>query len=60
MGTDIQTVVSLGLIVFMLGAIAVNEVVLRRKVRVYKERKRKRDLEDTLQLLGLGKRKTDR
>jgi len=54
-----ETVVSLGLIVFMLGAIALNEWVMRRKVRIYIERKRKRDLEDTLQLLGLGTRKTD-
>ena len=43
----------------MFAAIAVNEMMLRRKVRVYKERKRKRDLEDTLQMLGLGQRKED-
>lgn len=59
MGTDIETIVSLGLIVVMLGAIAANELALRRKVRTYIERKRKRDLEDTLNLLGLGKRSTD-
>ncbi len=56
----IETIASIGLIVFMLGAIAVNEVMLRRKMRAYVERKRKRALEDTLQLLGLGNRKTDR
>ncbi len=55
-----ELIVSLGLMVLMLGSIAVNEIVMRRKVRAYIERKRKRDLEDTLQLLGLGNRKTDR
>jgi len=55
----IETIVSIGLILFMFAAIAVNEMMLRRKVRVYKERKRKRDLEDTLQMLGLGQRKED-
>ncbi len=55
-----ETIVSLVLMVLMLGSIAVNEIVMRRKVRAYIERKRKRDLEDTLQLLGLGNRKTDR
>lgn len=55
----VEIIVSIGLIVFMLGAIMVNEMMLRRKVRVYKERKRKRDLEDTLQMLGLGNRKED-
>ena len=55
----IETILSFGLIVFMLGAIAVNEIILRRKMRAYIERKRKRTLEDTLQLLGLGTRKTD-
>ncbi len=56
----VETIVSLVLIVFMLAAMALNEMMLRRKVRAYIERKRKRDLEDTLQLLGLGNRKTDR
>lgn len=55
----VEIILSIGLIMLMLGAIAVNEIMLRRKVRTYIERKRKRDLEDTLQLLGLGKRKED-
>lgn len=56
----IENIVSIGLILFMLAAIALNEIMLRRKMRAYVERKRKRTLEDTLQMLGLGNRKTDR
>lgn len=56
----VENIVAVLLIVFMLGAVAVNEIAYRRTkrtVRDYVERDHKRDLEDTLTDLGLDKRK---
>lgn len=54
----LESIAFVALFIIMVG-IVVNDIVYRRKVRKYIARKRKRDLEDTLQMLGLGMRKED-
>ena len=56
--TMLESIAFVALFIVMVG-IVVNDIVYRLKVRNYIIRKRKRDLEDTLQLLGLGQRKED-